>query len=92
MTKFVGFNRMLSNALRRIVQRNNGEFHGSYWQVAEALQLEVGGIVMEEQVSDMKTHLMNTGGEALVAGTDLVFFRNYENSELNFVDRELIHE
>lgn len=92
MTKYAGFNRLLSNALRRIVQRNGGEFHGSFWQVAEALQLEVGGIVMEEQVIDMKLHVLDVGGDALVDGTDLVFFRDSLSGDLNFVEKELMRE
>lgn len=90
--KWVGFNRMLSNALCRIVQRNGGEFHGSFWEVANALQLEVGGITCEEDVEPMKSHLLDVGGDALVEGTDLVFFRDYKNGDLNFVERGLVYD
>lgn len=93
MPKWVSFNGMLSNALRRIVRRNGGEFHGSFWQVAEALQLEVGGIVCEEDVEPMKSHILNIGCEALVEGTDLVFFKmNDPRAPLNFVEKELFYD
>lgn len=85
-----GFNRILQNALRRVVQRNDGEFHGSWWGVANALQLEIGGVVMEEQVDDMKTHLFAVGMDHLVDGSQLAYFRSI-NGDHNFVERGLLN-
>lgn len=90
MTEFVGFNRMLANGLRRIVQRNDGEFHGSWWQIANALQLEIGGIVMEEQVTDMRQHLMAVTLDYLVHGTELVTFKSI-NGDWHLVDRRHVY-
>lgn len=90
--KWVGFDRMLKNALRRIVQRGGGEFHGSFWELAEALQLEVGGITDDEDVILMKRHVMQMGPEALAADTGLVFFRDYKTGEVNYVLEDLVYD
>lgn len=87
------FNRRIQNCIVLLVNRHGGEIHGSWFQIAELIQDEMGGIIDDEDVQLMKDHIMAVGLEHLTEGSPVVFFKmNCPMGALNLVDRKLVYD
>lgn len=84
------FNRCIQNAVVLLVARHGGEFHGSWFQVADLIQMEVGGVIDDECTHQMRRHLQAVTLDYIVAGSPVVFFKS-RNGDLNLVDEGLVY-
>lgn len=85
------FNRCIQNAVVLLVARHGGEIHGSWFQVSDLIQMEVGGVIDDECAHQMRRHLMAVTMDYIVAGSPVVFFKS-RNGDLHLVAKELIDE
>lgn len=89
----VSFNRRITNTIVLLVNRHGGEVHGSWFEIADLIQTEMGGVIEDEDVHMMKNHIMAVGLEHLTEGSPVVFFRMPDpRGQLNIVDRELVYD
>jgi len=85
------FNRRIQNAIVLLVNRHGGEIHGSWFEIADLIQSEMGGVIDDEDVHLMRRHLQAVGLEHLTEGSPVAFFRMpCAGAELNLVDRRLL--
>lgn len=89
----VSFNRRITNCIVLLVNRHGGEIHGSWFQIADLIQTEMGGVIDDADVEMMKWHLMEVGLEHLTENSPVVFFRMpCPMGVLNLVDRSLVYD
>lgn len=93
MTPHSNFNRMITNSIVLAVQHSEqGELHGSWPKIADALLWELNGHEACDEVLDrMQRHLIAIGLEYLTAGSPVAFFRSMDGS-LHLVAKELCDE
>ena len=84
------FNRRIQNCIALVVNRHGGEIHGSWFQIADVIQMELGGVIDDECVHQMRRHLMAVGLDHHTANSPVVFFRG-DGGEINLVDRTLVY-
>ncbi|HBM65946.1 MAG TPA: hypothetical protein DD418_20915 [Pseudomonas sp.] len=82
---------MVVTAIKNLIRRNNGEFHGYWPEIAERIASEINGIPSDFYVSKYDGHLREMGLKYFFEDhPDIVFFRGW-NGDLNFVDRKLVY-
>lgn len=85
------FNRRILNSLLIVVRQNQGAVFGSWFQVADLIQSEMGGVTDDDDVHRMRRHLMAIGFEHLTANSPLAYFRA-TNGDHHFVEKGLLNE
>lgn len=85
------FNRRILNSLLIAVKRNQGALFGSWFQIADLIQTELGGVIDDEDVHRMRRHLMALTFDHLTEGSDLAYFRAI-NGDHHFVEKVLLNE
>lgn len=83
------FNRRILNSLQIVVRQNRGAIFGSWFQIADVIQTELGGVTDDDDVHRMRRHLMAITFDHLVEGSDLVYFRAM-NGDHHFVEGGLL--
>lgn len=93
MTPHSNFNKMITNSIVLAVQHSEqGEIHGSWPKIADALLWELNGRdPCDEVLEKMQRHLIAVGLDYLTEGSPVVFFRAMDG-ELNLVSRELVYD
>ncbi|WP_332820469.1 hypothetical protein [Pseudomonas sp.] len=89
--ELTNFNRRILNSLLIVVRQNQGAIFGSWFQVADLIQTEMGGVTDDEDVHRMRRHLMAVGFDHLTEGSPLAYFRAI-NGDHHFVERGLLNE
>lgn len=85
------FNRRILNSLLIVVRQHQGAIFGSWFQVSDLIQMEMGGVSDDEDVHRMRRHLMALTFDHLVEGSPLAYFRAI-NGDHHFVERRLLDE
>lgn len=89
----VSFNKRITNTIVLLVNRHGGEIHGSWFQIADLIQTEMGGVFDDDDVHRMREHIMEVGLEHLTANSPVVFFSMSDpRAPLNLVDRRLVYD
>ncbi|WP_420170643.1 hypothetical protein ACN99C_11655 [Pseudomonas alloputida] len=84
--------KMVVTAIKNLIRRNDGEFHGFWPEIAELIAGEISGIPADDfYVSKYDEHLREMGLKYFFEDhPDIVFFRG-AFGDLNFVDRKLVY-
>lgn len=85
------FNRRIQNVIVLLINRHGGEIHGSWFEIADLIQMELGGVVDDEDTHMMRRHLQAVGFDHLTANSAVVYFHNGRDP-INLVDRSLVYE
>jgi hypothetical protein len=85
-------NQQITSAIKNLIRRHGGEFHGFWPDIADKIACEVGGCPDDFIVQKFEDHLRNLGLKYFFEDhPDVCFFRGV-TGDLNFVDRKLVYE
>lgn len=85
-------NQQIVSAIKILIHRNGGEFHGGWLDIADKIACEVGGQPDDYIVQQFENHLRCLGLKYFFEDhPDIVFMRGVAG-DLNFIDRKLCDE
>lgn len=83
--------KQIVSAIKTLIRRNQGEFHGFWPDIADKIACEIGGDPSAFIVQKYEAHLRELGLKYFFEDhPDIVFMRGVMG-ELNFIDRSLCY-
>lgn len=82
--------KQITSAIKTLIRRHGGEFHGYWPDIADKIACEIGGDPSDFIVKQYENHLRNLGLKYFFEDhPDIVFMRGVAG-DLNFIDRKLV--
>lgn len=83
--------KQIVSAIKTLIRRNGGEFHGFWPEIADAIACEINGVPSDFIVKQYDDHMRNMGLKYFLEDhPDICFIRGM-NGDLNFIDRKLVY-
>jgi len=85
-------NNQIVSAIKTLIRRNQGEFHGYWPEIADMVACEIGGDPSDYIVKKFEEHMRDMGFKYYFEDhPDICFVRGVAG-DLNFVDKKLCDE
>jgi hypothetical protein len=84
-------NQQIVSAIKTLIRRNGGEFHGHWPDIADQIACAVGGNPDDFIVQKFEDHLRNLGLKYFLEDNPDIYFMRGMAGDLNFIDRKLVH-
>lgn len=83
--------KQIVSAIKTLIRRNQGEFHGYWPDIADKIACEVGGEPSDFIVQKYEDHLRELGLKWFFESHPDIFFVRGVTGDLNFIDRKLVY-
>lgn len=83
--------KQIVSAIKTLIRRNEGEIHGFWPEIADAIACELNGVPSAYIVKQYNDHLRNMGLKYFFEDNPDIYFMRGMNGDLNFIDRKLVY-
>lgn len=84
--------KQIVSAIKTLIRRNQGEFHGDWPEIADMIAVEINGVPSDFIVKQYDDHMRNMGLKYFLEDHPDIYFMRGMNGDLNFIDRSLVYD